>query len=673
MAFLLPPPRPSYYSDRSSITDSVSNFITEQLAERSWTKEPQCWVCEAERGNRVGRKRLYGCKFCAHAVCEDCSPTRKHHASTEKEERMCNACVENWGKEEGMVERNREVERLVEERERERERFAMVIEDCLGVMSRAEGQMASQSLAKWTQVDLTTCEKGVSVRAETAEKAVLKEQISASTYTQVQMPGTEDREIQFSPNYTETASGAAFVTVIDIRQQTDFPESPRNDAEVQCDYRENPCFPCQTEEKLSVATDSQTEKVQFSEICTQSDEQVYAQIGISTLPIGLVNCEIQTCARETSAASIQTDLCPGQDRELQVCLSLSTQSISLQTDAIPTSLETVSQTELRGEESHTQTLQQVCTDSCIQTESLAIAPSTTAVVPASTQTSEEWEERRLGAIREKYEKCILETGLMREVVNSEAKRLPEMQVVETINIPANTTQRPLLCCPQMQHHVLPASLPLPAPSLHFSHSPGLTISSTAQPCSLHITQLANILIPSSAPSMVISDPTIKRKVATTSPFALAQSGEISPTTALLETYESQHCAKVTEVGGMSFSREVQTEVAAKDVDAAFAQMEEMIVRNEDLEKQVLQYRETMGSQGLAASPKDLAEDLSPEVQERLSVRFSENDTIQALLFRLKSTEKELGRLRSPINGSSTKSRPSVQPGPVTNSCKCSVF
>ena len=124
---------------------------------------------------------------------------------------------------------------------------------------------------------------------------------------------------------------------------------------------------------------------------------------------------------------------------------------------------------------------------------------------------------------------------------------------------------------------------------------------------------------------------------------------------------------------MSFSREVQTEVAAKDVDAAFAQMEEMIVRNEDLEKQVLQYRETMGSQGLAASPKDLAEDLSPEVQERLSVRFSENDTIQALLFRLKSTEKELGRLRSPINGSSTKSRPSVQPGPVTNSCKCSVF
>lgn len=224
----------------------------------------------------------------------------------------------------------------------------------------------------------------------------------------------------------------------------------------------------------------------------------------------------------------------------------------------------------------------------------------------------------------------------------------------------------------MQEHILPTFPSIPTSFLHFSHSPVLSISSPAKSCSLHITQIPTLQVLSTLPSMVISDPTIKRKVATTCPFVLTQSGETSPATALLE---SQLCAKVTELGGTPFSREVQTEVAAKDVEAAFEQMEEMIVRNENLEKQVLQYRQTSGSpvEPLAASPKDLAEDLSPEVQERLSVRFSENDTIQALLFRLKSTEKELGRLRSPINGSSTKSRPSVQPGAVDHSCKCLVF
>ena len=682
---LHPPPRPSYYSDRSSITDSVSNFITEQLADRNWTKEQHCCICETQRGMGPRRARLYGCKFCAHAVCAACSPTRLYHLKTEKEERVCSSCFESQEREETVgeiVEKNKDIERLMEEKER----LMMVIEEWRGTLARAElGQVkpheshsAKHVLCQYTQFDLITSEKGVSVRCETEEKGVLKREATASAGTQVAAPERKDQEIDCTQAHFDTGSGTAVITTIDSCEQV---EVSRNEVEMQCEYRGNPFTACQTESCGIGEMCSQTE---YEEMCVQTERETYEQTGVLTLPIEYCESEVQTSAHETNIASLQTDPCLAHDKEAQICPSSLPQPSQIHF-YLP-SLEATSQTEFSGRESHTQT--PILRYADMQTDGLPCAsPVAISVQTIEGRLGEEvkdvMDEAALSNRKEERKirvgKCRLETGTMQECIAAKSVKSTEMLAAEPLFVACITAKAPLkpllLCCPQTPHHILPSLASMPAPLLAISHSPALTIPPVPTPC-LHISQFPALHIPAtSPPSLDISDPTIKRKAATTSPFALAQSGECSPTTALLEADESHHCPKVTQLVGTALSREVQTEVASKDVDAACQQMEEIIVRNENLEKQVMSYRRTLENpqEQLAFSPKDLAEDLTPEMQERLSVRFSENDTIQALLFRLKSTEKELGRLRSPINGSSTKSRPSIQPGPTSNSCKCSVF
>jgi hypothetical protein len=629
-----------------------------------------------------------------------------YHLKTEKEERVCSSCFENREREETqveIVEKNKDIERLREEKEREKERFMMVIEEWRGALGRAgleqqkphEPRSTKHVLCQYTQFDLITSEKGVSVRCETEEKGTLKRETTASAETQIAAPERKDQEIECTQVHIHTGSGTAVVTTIDSCEQVDI---SRNEVEIQCEYRENPFTACQTEGCVIRETCSQTETARYGEICVQTDREAYEQTSVLTLPIEYSESAMQTSACETNIASLQTDPCLSLDKEAQICPSSLPQPS--QTDFYLPSLETTSQTEFSGQESDTQTpilryadsdMQTDCLESrleasscagrvsiCVQTTEERLGEGVKDVTDGAALSDQKEEERKI-----RVEKCRLETGTMQECITAKSVNSTEMLVAESIFVACITAkalpQRLLLCCPQTPHHILPSPVSMPTPLLAISHSSALTIPPVSNPCfprSLHITQFPTLHIPAtSSPSLAISDPTIKRKAATTSPFALAQSGECSPTTALLEVDESQHGPKVTELAGTALSREVQTEVAAKDVDAAFEQMEEIIVRNENLEKQVMSYRRTLENpqEQLAFSPKDLAEDLTPEVQERLSVRFSENDTIQALLFRLKSTEKELGRLRSPINGSSTKSRPSIQPGPTSNSCKCSVF
>lgn len=77
-------------SSDSSIPDDVEG----SPCSGNWRKEKACYLCETPLGHGLLRSKKHGCKFCFHAVCDDCSPNRKINQRTGKEQRICNFCEE---------------------------------------------------------------------------------------------------------------------------------------------------------------------------------------------------------------------------------------------------------------------------------------------------------------------------------------------------------------------------------------------------------------------------------------------------------------------------------------------------------------------------------------------------------------------------------------------------